>query len=90
MQNRKYYLESKNIINAKRRKCYIDNINEMQFKESWNDLFSKKGNFNTLASKIPCHTTEYGLAPTPETSVVNWYQYVKKWCLERLMEDIQD
>ncbi len=53
-------------------------------------LFNNKGNFNTLVSEIPCDTTEYEIAPTPETGVMNWYQCVGKWHLEWLMEDIQD
>ena len=63
---------------------------QSQFKEGRDNLFNDKGNFNTLISEIPCDTTEYEIAPTPETGVMNWYQCVGKWRLEWLMEDIQD
>lgn len=47
-------------------------------------------NFGTLASEIPCDMTEYKYFPIKETGVMNWYQCVGKYCLEWLVEDIQD
>ena len=58
-----------------------------QFKEGWNNLFNDKVNFNTLVSEILCDTTEYEVAPTPETGVMNWYQCFGEWRLEWIMED---
>ena len=43
-----------------------------------------------MVSQIPCDTTEYKLAPTAETGIINWYQCNGKWRLQWLMEDIQD
>ena len=53
-------------------------------------IYLDKGNFNTLVSEILCDTTEYEIAPTPETGVMNWYQCVGMWCLEWLMGDTKE
>ena len=62
-----------------------------QFNQRRKEEFeNRKGNFQTKVPDIPCDTTQYELASTPETGIMNWYQCVGKWRLQWPMEDIQD
>ena len=82
---RQHHENHKEEINSNRRQrhkdCYAKNCaNE----------FKSKGDFNTTTNQIPCDTTEYEIALSPETAVINWYMCTGTWRLQWLMEDIQD
>ena len=70
----------------KQQKRRHDQFNQRRKEEFEN----RKGNFQTKVPDIPCDTTQYELASTPETGIMNWYQCVGKWRLQWPMEDIQD
>ena len=88
----RYYQDNKDEINSNKRKFYQDKKEERKdgYAQNRAKEFDAKGNFTTTISEIPCDTTEYEIAPSPETAVINWYMCTGTWRLQWLMEDIQD
>ena len=82
--NAAYWTEHKDILNDKRK---IEHFKE--FKDRRKKEFEHKGDFNTKVKEIPCDTTDYEVAPNPETAVMNWYQNTEHWRLLWPMEDLQ-
>ena len=99
-KRREYYEKNKDkhreTDNERRKRHYEEHKEEHSvsrrcaYNAEREEAFGRKGNFATDVSSVPCDTTEYELALSPETAVMNWYQCVGNWRLQWVLEDIQD
>ena len=99
-KKQRHYQEKKDEINSNKQQYYQDNKDEINcnkqkeskdcYAQNRAKEFDVKGNFTTTIIEIPCDTTEYEIAPSPETAVINWYMCTGTWRLQWLMDDIQD